>query len=159
MKLRRALTRVAFISFSMILVISAPRSVAAQEVPDFLVTSRSAHSFDDTLDLLRQAIAGQNLMLINEVNPQQMLRMVGVTTGGMRQIFFFHPRYMEAILERNRNAGIVPPLKILVMESPDGGVMVRYHDPVDLFAPYAGVGEVAEELRDVFQGIVEAVRP
>ena len=87
MKLRRALTRVAFISFSMILVISAPRSVAAQEVPDFLVTSRSAHSFDDTLDLLRQAIAGQNLMLINEVNPQQMLRMVGVTTGGMRQIF------------------------------------------------------------------------
>ena len=59
---------------------------------------------------------------------------------------------MEAILERNRNAGIVPPLKILVMESPDGGVMVRYHDPVDLFAPYAGVGEVAEELRDVFRG-------
>lgn len=51
--------------------------------PDFLVTVRSAHDFDATLAALEQAIEGENLMVVNEVNPQQMLRMIGMRTGGM----------------------------------------------------------------------------
>ncbi len=100
-----------------------PRVVTAQgtPLPDFLVTVRSAHDFDQTLALLRQAIEVENLMVVDEINPQQMLRMVGVRVSGMRQIVFFHPRYMKQILETNRNGGIEPPLKVLVMEQPDGG--------------------------------------
>ncbi len=74
-----------------------------QEPPDFQVTVRSAHGFDETLARLKQAIEGENLMVVHEINPQQMLRMVGVRTGGMRQIIFFHPRYMKQIIESNPN--------------------------------------------------------
>ncbi len=107
-----------------VLMIGAVQTVVAQgpPPPDFLVTVRSAHDFNATLATLKQAIEGENLMVVNEVNPQQMLRMVGVRTGGMRQIFFFHPRYMKGIIETNRNGGIEPPLKILVMETPNGQV-------------------------------------
>ncbi len=126
--------------------------------PDFLVTVPSAHDFDQTVALLKQAIEGENLMVIDEINPQQMLRMVGMRVGGMRQIFFFHPRYMKQIIETNRNGGIEPPLKVLVMERPDGGVMVRYHDPVHQFAPYAGLEDAAAELRAVVEKVVGAVR-
>lgn len=136
---------------------SAPRAARAQEAPDFLVTVRSAHGFDETLSLLKQAIEGQNLMVVHEVNPQQMLRMIGMRVGGMRQVLFFHPRYMRRIIRTNRHAGIEPPLKLLVMERPDGRVMVRYHDPVHQFAPYAGLEELAAELGELYRTIVGAV--
>lgn len=125
--------------------------------PDFLVTNRSAHGFDETLNLLRQAIEAENLMVVQEVNPQKMLRMVGVQVGGMLQVFFFHPRYMKQILDTNRNAGIEPPLKLLVMEAPNGQVMVRYEDPEHQFGPYEGLTEFSAEIAGIFDRVVGAV--
>jgi uncharacterized protein (DUF302 family) len=125
--------------------------------PEFLITARSTQDFSTTLSSLRSAIEGENLMVINEVDPQQMLRMVGVRTAGMRQLFFFHPRFMKTIVEANRNGGIEPPLKILVMEGPNGMVMVRYEDPLHQFAPYDGLGDVAAELSELVAGIVSTV--
>ena len=135
--------------------------VAAQQglpPPEFLTTVQSSRSFDATVDVLSQAIEGENLMLVHEINAQQILRMVGVRTGGMKQILYFHPRFMQQIIETNRNGGIVPPLKILVMERPDGGVMVRYHDAVALFSDYQGLGSVAQELKGLTERIVATVR-
>ncbi len=126
--------------------------------PDFLVTVPSAHDFDQTVALLKQAIEGENLMVVDEINPQQMLRMVGMRTGGMRQILFFHPRFMKRLIETNRHGGIVPPLKVLVMEMPNGRVMVRYHDPVHQLEPYTGLEELAAELRGVIEHVVAAVQ-
>ncbi len=133
----------------------------AQEAPpppDFLVTVPSARDFDQTVALLKQAIEGENLMVVDEINPQQMLRMVGMRTRGMRQILFFHPRFMKRIIETNRHGGIVPPLKVLVMEMPNGRVMVRYHDPVHQLEPYTGLEELAAELRGVIEHVVAAVQ-
>lgn len=135
-------------------------SVVAQDMapaPDFLVTKRSAHEFDETLNLLRQAIEAENMMVVKEVNPQKMLRMVGVQVGGMRQIHFFHPRYMKQILETNRNAGIEPPLKLLVVETAEGQVMVRYEDPEHQFGPYDGLTEFSAEMAGIFDRIVGTV--
>ncbi len=126
--------------------------------PEFLVTQRSAYDFDQTLSRIKQAIEGENLMVIQEINPQQMLRLVGMRTGGMRQILFFHPRYMKRIFEANRNGGIEPPLKILVMERPDGSVAVRYHDPVHMYAPYQGLDGIAAEFKDILERVVAKVR-
>lgn len=133
--------------------------LAAQTAPpEFLVTVPSSHGFDETVAVLKQAIEGENLMVVDEINPQQMLRMVGVRTDGMRQILFFHPRYMKRIFETNRNGGIEPPLKLLVMERPDGGAIVRYHAPSHLFAAYTGLEPVAQELQEVVERIVTSVR-
>ncbi len=138
----------------------APDGAAQQgpPAPEFLTTVQSSRPFDETVDALKQAIEGENLMVVHEINAQQMLRMVGVRTGGMKQILFFHPRFMQQIIETNRNGGIVPPLKILVMERPDGGVMVRYHDPEALFSSYPGLEGVAEELKGLTERIVASVR-
>ncbi len=143
---------------TLLLVTGPALAQGAQPPPDFLVTVPSAHDFDQTVALLKQAIEGENLMVVHEINPQQMLRMVGVRTGGMRQILFFHPRYMKRIVETNRHGGIVPPLKVLVMEMPNGRVMVRYHDPVHQFEPYTDLEELAAELRGVIETVVVAIR-
>jgi uncharacterized protein (DUF302 family) len=143
-----------------LLAIALPASVTGQMTPppDFLVTVSSSRGFDETLSLLKQAIEGENLMVIQEINPQQMLRLVGMRVGGMRQILFFHPRYMQQIFEANRNGGIEPPLKILVMERPDGSVAVRYHDPVHMYAPYQGLDGIAAEFKDIFERVVAKVQ-
>ena len=126
--------------------------------PDFLITSRSAHGFDDTLEELKQAIEDENLMVVTEINPQQMLRMVGVQTGGMRQLLFFHPRYMKQIFETNRNGAIEPPLKLVVMEMPDASVMIRYINPDYLFGRYDGLEAIGSELSEAMQRIVASVQ-
>ena len=147
-----------FMLLALALGLASNASAQRAAPPGFLVTSPSSHGFDQTVALLKQAIEGENLMVIHEINPQQMLRMVGVRRDGMRQILFFHPRFMKEIVETNPNGGIVPPLKVLAMERPDGTVVVRYHDPVQLFQPYEGLEAVASELRTVAQRVVAAVR-
>jgi uncharacterized protein (DUF302 family) len=79
----------------------------------------------------------ENLMVIKEISPQKMLRMVGVKTKGIKQVFFFHPRYMKRIMEANRHATIEPPLKVAVMETPKGTI-VKYIKPSYLFGAMRG---------------------
>ncbi len=157
MRLRTA-ARTCLAFLALVLLIALPATAQNMPPPEFLVTIPSAYGFDETLERLRQAIEGENLMVIHEINPQQMLRMVGMRTGGMRQILFFHPRYMKQIIETNRNAGIEPPLKLLAMEMPDGKVMVRYMDPTYQFGRYGELDEIGQELEGVFQNIVASVR-
>ena len=113
----------------------------------------SAYSFSETLELLKGAIESQNLMVIHEVDAQKMLRMAGKEVKGMRQIFFFHPNYMRKVMEANSEAVIQIPLKMIVMESPDGKAMVRYWAPSTALKSYSGTEAIAKEL----DGLVEKI--
>lgn len=128
------------------------------KVPRSQVTQPSSHSFDETVGILKDAIESENLMVIKEINVQQMLRMVGVRTKGMKQILFFHPRYMKKIFQKNKNAGIEPPMKILVMERLAGKAKVKYIKPTYLLGKYKGLESVAKELEELVQKIVAQVK-
>ena len=127
------------------------------KAPEFHVLTKSIYDFSDTVELLKASIEAQNLMIINEVDPQKMLRLVGVKTDGMRQIFFFHPRYMKQIFETNKQASIEPPLKFVVMEMSNGKVMVRYIRPSHKFDPYMGLHELAAELDEILAEVAMSV--
>ena len=125
--------------------------------PEYHVLTKSIYDFSDTVELLRTSIEAQNLMVLNEVDPQKMLRLVGVQTKGMRQIFFFHPRYMKRIFETNKQASIEPPLKFVVMEMPNGKVMVRYIRPSHKFDPYMGLDDLATELDEILATVAKSI--
>jgi len=126
--------------------------------PEFQAGAMSAYGFEDTVDMLKGTIEAQNLMLIQEIDAQRMLRMVGVQTGGMKQLLFFHPRYMKRIREANAAATLEPPLKIAVMERPDGKVMVRYIKPSYLFGRYDGLEDIGAELEQLVETVVASVK-
>lgn len=126
--------------------------------PEFQVNTMSKYGFDGTVETLKGAIERQNMMVINEIDPQKMLRMVGVRTKGMRQIQFFHPRFMKQIIETNAHASIEAPLKVAVMEGPDGTVMVKFIKPTSLFGRYGGLDDLGKELEGVVTKIVDAVK-
>ena len=146
----------------LIMIMAVSGNLSAQQkkmmqAPDFHVLTKSKYDFSDTVELLKVGIEEQNLMVINEVDPQKMLRLVGVQTKGMRQIFFFHPRYMKQIYETNKQASIEPPLKFVVMEMPNGKVMVRYIRPSYKFGPYTGLNDLATELDELMVVIAKSV--
>ncbi|GBD88216.1 hypothetical protein BMS3Abin03_02151 [bacterium BMS3Abin03] len=91
----------------------------------------SKYSFDETVDILKGAIEEQNLKVIKEIDVQKMLRMAGKEVKGIKQLLYFNPNYGRRIYETNNKAGIQIPLKFIVMEKPDGKVVVRYFMPVE----------------------------
>lgn len=138
------------------IVIAGFGAVNAQKMkaPEFHVVNSSKYSFDDTVDLLKGAIEAQNLMVLKEIDAQKMLRMVEVKTKGMKQLLFFHPRYMKKIMKANKHAMIEPPLKIAIMEKPDGKVMIKYLKPSYLLGKYDGLEAIGKELDELVATIV-----
>lgn len=117
----------------------------------------SKYSFDETVDILKGAIEEQNLMVIHVIDGQKMLRMAGKDVGGTKQIFYFHPKYMKKVMEANNEAAIQIPLKFIVMEKPDGKVILRYFMASKLLEGYKGEEAIAKELDGLINNIVKQV--
>ena len=109
----------------------------------------SPHSFEDTLDRLKQAIKAVDFLLIHEINTQKILANNGIKIAGLRQLLFFQPAYMQRLLTMNPEAILEVPLKLVVIESIDKPVVAYYRKPTELFAHYEGFLEFAEELENV----------
>lgn len=159
---RKSTIRVSLILVLTIFASGDFNSAAAQDkkmmkAPEYHVITKSIYDFSDTVELLKASIEAQNLIVIKELDPQKMLRLVGVKTAGMRQILFFHPHYMKRIYETNKLASIEPPLKIVVMEMPNGKVMVRYIKPSYKFNPYNGLNDLAAELDELIALVAESI--
>ncbi len=143
---------------SLVLLSKAHAQQAMGQAPEFQTVVASQYAFDDTVAMLKGAIEGENLMVIKEIDAQKMLRMVGVKTKGIKQVFFFHPRFMKRIMSANPHATIEPPLKIAVMETPKGTVIVKYIKPTYLFGRYDGVEAIGNELEALLVKIVTNVQ-
>jgi uncharacterized protein (DUF302 family) len=144
--------------FFVLLSTSGAGTLAQMHAPAFQTVVPSSYGFDDTVAMLKGAIEGENLMVINEIDPQKMLRMVGVKTRGIRQVFFFHPRFMKRLMDINPHATIEPPLKVAVMETPQGTAFVKYLKPSYLFGRYEGADAIGKELDALLAKIVAHIQ-
>lgn len=121
------------------------------------VVRESGYPFDETVGRLKAAIHAQDLWVIQELDPQMLLRRGGYAIPPVRQIFYFHPRYMARLLARNAAAIVEAPLKFVAMSPVSGGVVVRYPDPAASFGRYAGMEDLGAELSRIAAGIVASV--
>lgn len=142
-------------SFSLIQNLSAQGKM--MKPSDGSIIKISKYDFNDTVDMLKGAIEEQNLMVIQVVDAQKMLRMAGKKVKGMKQIFYFHPKYMKRVMEANKLATIQIPLKFIVMEKPDGKVVVRYFLPSKLLGSYKGEEKIAKELDGLVDKIINEI--
>lgn len=117
----------------------------------------SKYSFQDTVSRVKQTIESKQMMVVFTADHQAMLSMVGLNTKGMQGIEFFHPRYGKQIMQNDHAAGIEIPLRLVVMETPDGKAMLSYYKPSSTFAKYKGLDGMARELDGVYDAIVASV--
>jgi len=120
------------------------------------VMAKSKYSFDETVSKIKQAIEGQQMMVVFTADHQAMLQMVGLKTKGMLGIEFFHPRYGKVIVENDHAAGIEIPFRLVVMEG-DMGTMISYYKPSYVLAKYPKLKTLGQELDGVVKKIEQAV--
>ncbi len=120
------------------------------------VMAMSKYSFDETVSRVKQAIEGQQMMVVFTADHQAMLQMVGLQTKGMVGIEFFHPRYGRVIVENDHAAGLEIPLRVVIMEG-DMGTMLTYEKPSHTFSKYPKLKKLGEELDGVLAAIAAAV--
>lgn len=120
------------------------------------VMAKSKYSFDETVSKVKQAIEGQQMMVVFTADHQAMLQMVGLKTKGMLGIEFFHPRYGKVIVENDHAAGIEIPFRLVVMEG-DMGTMISYYKPSHILAKYPKLKALGQELDAVVKKIEQAV--
>jgi uncharacterized protein (DUF302 family) len=119
-----------------------------------VVTSR--YGFDETVQRLRAAIGAAELWVIHEIDPQALLRKGGFATTRLRQLLWFHPRYMARLLKADPGAVPEAPLKFVISEEP-AGVTVRAVNPVLVFSPYPELAVLSEELLDLTNRVLLSV--
>ncbi|MDR4483949.1 MAG: DUF302 domain-containing protein [Nitrospirales bacterium] len=126
-------------------------------MPKDRAMAMSKYSFEDTVSRIKQTIESRQMMVVFTADHQAMLSMAGLNTKGMQGIEFFHPRYGKKIMQNDHRAGIEIPLRLVVMETPDGKAMLSFYKPSSTFAKYKGLEEMARELDGVYDAIVAAV--
>jgi len=113
--------------------------------------------FQETIDHLKGAIEAEDLWLIHEIDPQMFLQRAGFSSLGLRQLLFFHPRYLVRLLEGNPGALVEVPLKLVILEMPDGKVTVRRPEPLVSIGCYPGMGALAAELDGICMRLISTI--
>ena len=126
----------------MSLVFGQPSTAAAE----FQLEMISTRAFPEVVDALRQAIDRAGMKVLQEIDPQGALRSIDQVIGGARLLFFFHPQLLARLLSIDYSAIVEAPLKLAVLEMPDGTVSIRAADPAVALGRYgnpalAGFGQ------------------
>jgi uncharacterized protein (DUF302 family) len=124
------------------------------------VSVASRHDFAATLVRLQDAVASNGLGVVTKANAQNGARSLGVNIPGNQVWGIFGPRFAVRMLGANVEAGIEAPVRLYIVESPEGKVSVSYVKPSVVFAPYGNkaLDAMARELDSLFERIVAAVR-
>lgn len=127
------------------------------EPPSFQCVVVSAFAFEATITRLKAALQDQELWLLHEIDPQMLLHRGGYEILATRQLLFFHPRYMARLLAIDPNAVIEAPLKLVIMQMPDGRVTVRFVKVETTLGRYDSLVELATELTTICLRLVQTV--
>jgi len=114
----------------------------------------SSKDFATTARQLSNAFRAANLLVLGEFDYQKMQRMVGKSARPAMGYNFFRPDLGIPIFENDPRASLEVPLKLNVLEMPDGKVVVRYRKPSEIFAPYSGLEDLGKRLDGIVEQLV-----
>jgi len=132
------------------------RAIAMPLPRDRLVV-KSKYAYMDTVIRVKESIESKDLLIIANTDHQELLKLVGLRTGGMLGIEFFHPKYGKVIAKNDASAALEMPLRVVVMEANDGKVLMTFYRPSSVLAPYKGLGGLGRELDGVMDDIVASI--
>jgi uncharacterized protein (DUF302 family) len=95
---------------------------------DGLVRVRSAHSVDQTIDRLRNAIAAKGIPFFGAIDQARMAADAGITLRPSTLLVFGTPSLGAHFLNSNPYAGLDWPIRLLVVQDSTGAVWVAYTD-------------------------------
>ena len=121
-----------------------------------------AHVIHQTLPLpfgqlygtLKKRIVEHGFLLLHEIDTQAIVAKQGVSIPPLRQLLFFHPKYIAEIMANDPLAINDIPLKLVLNQLDDTTTQLSFKNPVDSLHDYGLMPEMAEELLERVQGIL-----
>lgn len=118
-----------------------------------LITQAGGQTVDNTVELLKAAIAEMDLKVIAEINHGEAASKNGQELRPTHVLLFGNPQVGTKLMQADQRAGLDLPLRMLVWQNEQGEVMVSYHDPMTLAQTYQL--EEQQEVVQKMQGVVE----
>ncbi len=113
--------------------------------PDGLVTKRSAHGVDETIERLTTALTAKSVTIFAIIDHSGEAARVGLTMPDTKVVIFGDPRAGTPIMQASPPAALDLPLRVLVTSDGDDTV-VRYTDPLWFASRYGLDPELAGNL-------------
>lgn len=109
-----------------------------------------------TVARVEAAVKGANMIIVGEPNYQAMQRMVGREIKGAKAYFIFRPNLGIPIFEKDVNAALEVPLKVLIYDKGGSQTVIRYRKPSNAFADYNGLDGLGRDLDELMEKITDA---
>jgi len=107
---------------------SSPASAEAALAGDGIVKVKSAHGFDETIELLKKDIAGKGIMFFMAIDQTKLGDKAGIKLPPSTLLIFGNPPLGIQFLTSNPNAGLDWPVRLLVTQDDKGQVWAVYTD-------------------------------
>lgn len=139
------------------LVMTAPVFAGEVKLPSGIVIVEKVINkpYPATVARVEAAVKGANLIIVGEPNYQLMQRMVGREIRGAKAYFIFRPNLGIPIFEKDVNAALEIPLKVLIYDK-GGQTVIRYRKPSNALADYSGLDSLGKQLDDIMNQITDA---
>lgn len=139
------------------LVMTAPVFAGEVKLPSGIVIVEKVINkpYPATVARVEAAVKGANLIIVGEPNYQLMQRMVGREIRGAKAYFIFRPNLGIPIFEKDVNAALEIPLKVLIYDK-GGQTVIRYRKPSNALADYSGLEGLGKQLDDIMNQITDA---
>lgn len=113
-------------------------------------------TFATMQERLSAAIAKAGMNAVTRASASDGAKARGVMIRGDVVIGVFRNDFATRMLEANVDAGIEAPVRIHLVEEPDGTTSLRYHLPSTVFGRYDGeaIKSLGRELDPIFEQIV-----
>jgi uncharacterized protein (DUF302 family) len=105
---------------------------------------------------LQAAIKKNKMGLVAKASAQAGAASIGATIPGNQVFMIYRPDFAVRMLKASVEAGFEAPIRVYVVEEPDGTAQVSYIKPSDVFAGYenAELDAMASELDTIFAAIL-----
>jgi len=103
-------------------------SAAVTKAEDGIVKVKSAYSVAETIDRLKQDIAGKGIMFFSEIDQSKLAANAGVKLRPSTLLVFGNPPLGTLFLTSNPNSGLDWPVRLLVVQDEKGDVYTVYTD-------------------------------
>lgn len=95
---------------------------------DGIVRVKSSHAFNETVERLKQDIAGKGILFFLAVDQAKLGAEAGVTVRPSTLLIFGNPPLGTQFITSNANAGLDWPVRLLVTQDERGTVWAVYTD-------------------------------
>lgn len=120
------------------------------------VTVESTHSYEQTVDKLKEAVGSSGMMVMAQVDQGHMLSMTGLN---LKATLFLvgNPTVGKKLFDQNHGVGLYVPLRVFVYEDKDGKTFVSYDKPSSLLNQFNNkqIDMVAGMLDQKIQGLAQ----